>query len=274
MNRLNINLPARSNANYSICIGTGILEKIAQIADISRHFKISIITDESVAPLYLKQLQSALKHETTDIILPPGEDEKNIENVQEIWKTLLENDFDRHSLVINLGGGVICDLGGFAASTYMRGIDFLQIPTSLLAQVDAGIGGKVGINFGGINHHTKTFDEVVKNSIGAFQQPIGVICDINTLKTLPDREFNAGFAEIIKHGLVKDAQYFEKVTAKKPRDFSEDELIDIVTTSCNIKKAIVEEDEREKGLRKILNFGHTIGTRSKRSHLTPPPSKE
>ena len=180
--------------------------------------------------------------------LPSGDNQKNIENAQKIWAALLDFGCDRKSLVINIGGGAIGDLGGFAASTYMRGIDFLQIPTTLLAQVDASVGGKVGINFA-----------AVKNLISSFQQPIAVIVDSDILSTLPQREFISGFAEIIKHGLIADKKYFQSVTSKKPQEFSQDELIDIISRSIQIKADIVSQDEKEKNTRKLLNFGHTIG---------------
>jgi 3-dehydroquinate synthase len=155
---------------------------------------------------------------------------------------------DKQSLVVNLGGGVIGDMGGFAASTYMRGVDYLNIPTTLLAQVDASIGGKTGIDFAGI-----------KNLIGTFHQPVAVVIDTQTLATLPKREFLSGFAEIIKHGLIRDKKYYQEVTKKHPLKLSQDELVDIIARSCKIKAEIVESDPRESAYRKLLNFGHTIG---------------
>lgn len=236
------------NKNYDIYIGKNIIEKINSIYSLKNYSKIFIVTDENAEKLFLKKIISVMPSRASYISLPSGEKEKNISNIEKIWKALYLHKCDRKSLVINLGGGVISDLGGFAASTYMRGIDFLNIPTTLLSQVDAGIGGKTGFDF-----------LEIKNLVGSFQQPIGVIIDINTLKTLPKQHFISGFAEIIKHGLIRDRNYFEKVTQKKPLDFTEDEMIDIITTSCKIKKDIVEKDEKESGIRKILNFGHTIG---------------
>ena len=150
--------------------------------------------------------------------------------------------------MINLGGGVIGDIGGFAASTYMRVTDFFYIPTTILSQVDESVGGKTMIDF-----------QNVKNIVGTFCQPSAVIIDVETLKTLPKREIISGFAEIIKHGIIKDKNYFEKVTSKNPLDFSDDEMVEIITGSCKIKAVVVESDEKENGQRKLLNFGHTIG---------------
>lgn len=233
--------------SYDVVIGENILGSLKDLIDFSKYSKLVVITDTNLEKLWLKKLEQSIG-EVEEIIIGSGEDHKNIETVQKIWKALLELNVDRKSLVVNLGGGVIGDLGGFAASTYMRGIDFLQIPTTLLAQVDASIGGKVGINFVG-----------VKNLIGSFNQPIGVICDISLLKTLPDREFIEGFGEIIKHGVIADKEYFNFVTSKKPKDFSDEELVEIVKGSCEIKKKIIEEDVTEKDSRRLVNFAHTMG---------------
>jgi 3-dehydroquinate synthase len=182
------------------------------------------------------------------IAVSSGEQAKQIETVQSIWKALHKNGCDRKSLLINLGGGAICDVGGFAASTFMRGIDFMNIPTTLLAQVDASMGGKTGIDFEG-----------VKNLVGTFSRPIKTIIDVDLLKTLPAREFIAGFAEIIKHGLIADVEYFRMVTSKHPLQFTRSEMIKIIARSREIKSAIVTSDPKEKGARKLLNFGHTVG---------------
>lgn len=225
---------------YKVYIGSGILNNLSEIVDLSNYSNIVVITDEKVPEDFLKNIQR--------ISMPSGENNKNIETVQIIWKKLLELGADRKFLVINLGGGVIGDMGGFAASTYMRGIKFLQAPTTLLSAVDASVGGKVGIDFAG-----------VKNLVGSFNQPVGVIVDIDTFGTLPDREFVSGFGEIIKHGIIADSEYFNQATSKKPREFSKDELIKIIKRSCEIKAEIISGDEKESGNRKLLNFGHTIG---------------
>lgn len=233
---------------YSAFIGRGILSDISKLIDLQKYSKIIILTDLNLEKILLDKVKNELSIKTETIIIEPGEKAKNIETVQEIWKKLLKLGCDRKSLLINLGGGVIGDLGGFAASTFMRGMDFLQIPTTLLAQVDASVGGKVGINFAGI-----------KNLIGSFNQPVGVLVDTQLLETMPDREFIEGFGEIIKHGLIADKEYFHFVTSKKPKDFTNDELLEIITTSIRIKADIVLQDEKEDGLRKAVNLGHTVG---------------
>src|SRR3989344_3985166 len=222
---------------YDVIIGLDLLQNLNSLFDFSKYSKIIIITDSNIDRIYSEKI--GLGKEVEKIVINPGEENKNFETVQEIWKQLQRIGSDRKSLVINLGGGVVGDMGGFAASTYMRGIDFLQIPTTLLAQVDASIGGKVGVNFNGI-----------KNLIGSFNQPIGVVCDILLLKTLPDREFIEGFGEIIKHGVIADKEYFNLVTSKNPREFSDEELVEIVEKSCRIKKKIIEEDVLEKNIRR------------------------
>jgi 3-dehydroquinate synthase len=239
---------ATAPKEYSITIGENILEKISEIINLTHYSSVFIITDKTAASLFLKKLLSSLPKNTKSVILPTGENEKNIENAQKIWKIMASAKLDRKSLVINLGGGVIGDIGGFTAGTYMRGTHFMNVPTTLLSQVDESVGGKTMVNF-----------EEIKNLIGVFYQPSAVIIDVQTLKTLPERQVLSGFAEIIKHGLIADKKYFEKVTSKHPLDFSNAELIDIITRSCEIKKEIVENDIHEKGPRKLVNFGHTIG---------------
>jgi 3-dehydroquinate synthase len=248
MEKLLITIPSAPKREYPICIGNHLIEKLASLFDLSKYSKLFIITDQIVEPLFLEKLVNNLPDKTAYISLPPGEQAKNIESVTKIWTAMHDAGLDRKALVINLGGGVIGDMGAFAASTYMRGIDFLNIPTTLLAQVDESVGGKTGIDFAAI-----------KNLIGTFNQPIGVIIDMQTLRTLPKREFLASFVEIIKHGLIKDKKYFNKVISKHPLDFTEDELIDIIKESCEIKAYFVQSDEKESGKRKIVNFGHTIG---------------
>jgi len=225
---------------YNVYIGSGILNNIDEIVDVKNFSKVIVICDEKLPEIMLNQFPK--------INIPSGEINKNIETVQKIWKKLLELGADRKTLIINLGGGVIGDMGGFAASTFMRGVKFLQVPTTVLSAVDASVGGKVGIDFAG-----------VKNLIGSFNQPVGVLIDIDTLSTLPEREFISGFGEIIKHGIIADKKYFEKVTSKKPREFTKKELIKIIKRSCEIKAEIISGDEKESGQRKLLNLGHTIG---------------
>lgn len=237
-----------SNREYPIFTGIGLIQNIATLIDFSKYSKLFIITDETIAPLFLEKLQNALLSKAEVVILPSGESAKDIAYLTKIWQAMITAKLDRKSLVINLGGGVIGDIGGFAASTYMRGIAFINIPTTLLAQVDESVGGKTMIDFHGI-----------KNIVGTFYQPSAVIIDIETLQSLSKRQMLSGFSEIIKHGLIKDENYFNLVTSKKPMDFSQTELIDIIEKSNEIKSEIVQSDENENGLRKIVNFGHNVG---------------
>lgn len=236
------------NKSSSIFIGSELLEKIETIQNLNGFSNVFIVTDKNLEPILLKKLITTLHVATSHIVLNPGEITKTIESIEQIWKAMHRAHCDRKTLVINLGGGVIGDMGGFAASTYMRGVSFLNIPTTLLAQVDASIGGKTGIDFDGI-----------KNLIGTFNQPIAVVVDPQTLISLPKREFVSGFGEIIKHGLITDKKHFLAATAKQPMLFSQIELQNIITRSIEIKANVVTRDKTENGFRKILNFGHTIG---------------
>lgn len=238
---------AKKKESYPIYIGSNILSEIQKEINFPRYSQFAIICDKNLSHK-VSEIENILPHKPTIVIIDPGEQNKTIDTAQKIWKSLIDSKFDRKSLVINLGGGVIGDMGGFTAATYMRGIDFIQIPTSLLAMVDASVGGKLAVDFGGF-----------KNIIGSFTQPKAVVIDIEFLTTLPDREYISGFAEIIKHGLIADKKYFETVTAKTPKEFSAEEMVTIISHSCEIKSEIVEKDEQESGTRKILNFGHTIG---------------
>jgi 3-dehydroquinate synthase len=231
-----------------IFIGQGLIKKLAELCDLKNYSRAFVITDDVVKPLWLEKLIAGLPVEIASMTLPSGEQAKQIDTVQKIWQAMLEAGCDRKSVVINLGGGVIGDMGGFAASTFMRGIDFFNVPTTLLAQVDASVGGKTGIDFAGI-----------KNLIGTFNQPKASIMDTQTLTSLPERQLVAGFAEIIKHGLIRDKHYYEIVTAKRPQDFSDAELEEIIYGSCLIKAAIVDADAKEGDVRKLVNFGHTVG---------------
>jgi 3-dehydroquinate synthase len=236
------------NLSYPIIIGTGILRQIESLISVKAYSHIFIITDTVVEKILLKNKPELFSCPTECIVIPSGERAKTVETVAEIWKELILMHCDRSSLIVNIGGGVVCDIGGFAASTFMRGVDFINVPTTLLSQVDASVGGKTAINF-----------ENIKNIIGSFQQPKAVIIDIDTLPSLPRRTFTEGFAEIIKHALIAEKKYFDFVSSKKPEDFSKEELIEIITTSCKIKKDIIEHDINEKGKRRLVNFGHTLG---------------
>lgn len=248
MQEVSVQLPPNKARGYKIHVGEQAIEKIGSLFNMDIYSRIMVVTDDAVEPILLRKLVAGLREDTVSAVIPSGEKYKNVDSIQKIWTALRNAGCDRKSLVINLGGGVLCDIGGFAAATYMRGIDFLNIPTTLLSQVDASVGGKTGFNFDGI-----------KNLVGTFTQPIGVVIDPQTLETLPEAEFISGFGEIIKHGAIRDKEYFAKVTAKKPRQFSPADLADIITGSCRIKAAIVQDDETEGGARKLLNFGHTVG---------------
>lgn len=252
MRIIKIKIPAKNNS-YEIKIGSGLMEKIADCFNFSKYTQVYIITDSKVGSLYLEKLKRVIKNTFSDkriesYVFPVGEENKTLETVREIYKDLVVKKIDRQSLIINLGGGVVTDLGGFVASSYLRGIESLNIPSTIEGMVDAGVGGKVGVNF-----------ESWKNYIGAFYQPKTVMMDVNLLSSLSDRDFIAGFSEIFKHGLIKDKKYFNSVSLKKPKQFTQQELIKIIERSCQIKALVVEKDEQEANLRKILNFGHTAG---------------
>jgi len=248
---LNVELGDRS---YPIAIGRGLLDD----ADLlNRHIggsgKVAIVTNTTVAPLYLDKVAGPLRacgREVVPIILRDGEEFKNWESLNEVFDALLANKCDRKTTLVALGGGVIGDMTGFAAATYMRGVPFVQIPTTLLAQVDSSVGGKTGINH-----------PLGKNMIGAFYQPRAVIADTATLDTLPDRELSAGLAEVIKHGAILDAGFFDWIEANIGKLMARDHaaLAHAIARSCEIKADVVARDEREGGLRAVLNFGHTFG---------------
>jgi 3-dehydroquinate synthase len=225
-------------------ISQNISVNIQAFFNSSDYDKVGILVDENTRLHCLPLVHKAIK--PSDIIeIKSGEELKTLDTCIQIWKELTDNQFERKSLLVNLGGGVIGDMGGFCAATYKRGIDFINIPTTLLSQVDASVGGKLGIDFLGF-----------KNHIGVFEDPKKVFIDTKFLNTLPERELRSGFAEVIKHCLIVDATYWEKVSAI---DFKDQNWSDIVKHSVDVKKKVVEEDPFEKGLRKILNFGHTIG---------------
>jgi len=225
-------------------ISRNISVNIQAFFNSSDYDKVGILVDENTRLHCLPLVHKAIK--PTDIIeIKSGEEQKTLDTCIHIWKELTENHFERKSLLVNLGGGVIGDMGGFCAATYKRGIDFINIPTTLLSQVDASVGGKLGIDFLGY-----------KNHIGVFEDPKKVFIDTKFLNTLPARELRSGFAEVIKHCLILDSAYWEKVSSIV---FEDQNWSDIVKHSVDVKKKVVEEDPFEKGLRKILNFGHTIG---------------
>jgi 3-dehydroquinate synthase len=247
MHTLTIKPDIKPQKATTVHIGSGATTQISSLFDLSRYSTIFIVTDKNVQ-MHLKKLIKALPKEATYVALPSGAQPKDLQSIQKIWKAMHKAGCDRQSLVINLGGGSIGDRGGFAASTYMRGVDFLNVPTTLLAQVDASVGGKTGFDFDGI-----------KNLIGTFSQPMGVLVDPQLLDSLPPREFVSGFGEIIKHGLIWDKAHFKQATSKAPLKFTQAQLTGIIIQSIMIKSEIVQGDETETGMRKLLNFGHTIG---------------
>ena len=249
MKTINIQFDERS---YPIYIGEGLISDYELIGQHLPHKKIAIITNDLVADIYLAPLINSLSphKDVISIILPDGEKYKNTDSLNSIYSQLLKNKADRNTTLIALGGGVIGDITGFAAATYMRGINFIQMPTTLLSQVDSSVGGKTGIN------HPQG-----KNMIGAFYQPQCVITDVNVLKTLPSRELSAGLAEVIKYGLIRDIKFFEwlETNIQSLIEMNPEHLSEAILRSCQNKADVVEADEFESGIRAILNLGHTFG---------------
>ncbi len=248
MHKLSLELGERS---YPIFFGSGLLENKEVLTPYLGNEGRLIVTNETIAPLYLDQTVHLLGGRMTDqLILPDGEQYKTLDTLNRIFSRLLESGRSRGVTLIALGGGVIGDMTGFAAACYQRGVDFVQIPTTLLAQVDSSVGGKTAVN------HV-----LGKNMIGAFHQPKAVLIDINTLQTLPDREFKAGLAEVIKYGLIIDNDFFcwleNNMGALLRRE--ETALLHAIEVSCRLKAQVVSADEREGGVRAILNCGHTFG---------------
>lgn len=250
MKTLEVDLGKRS---YPIYIGTDLIDQPDLFAACDKATSIYIVTNTTVAPLYAARLSKTLEtfgKPVRTIILADGEAHKDWKNLQLIFDDLLKFGADRQTLLVALGGGVIGDMTGFAAASFMRGIRFIQVPTTLLAQVDSSVGGKTGINH-----------PLGKNMIGAFHQPVAVIADLNTLKTLPPRELSAGLAEVVKHGAIADAQFLDWIEANANALLAcdTDALGHAVLRSCEIKSAVVSADEKEGGIRATLNFGHTFG---------------
>ena len=239
--------------SYGIVIGPGLLGAAQTYANLSRASTALVVTNITVAPLYEARLRAALVPsyaQVHTIALPDGEGHKTWESLNRIFDTLLANACDRKTVLFALGGGVVGDMTGFAAACYMRGVPFVQVPTTLLAQVDSSVGGKTAINH-----------PLGKNMIGAFYQPQLVVCDLDTLRTLPPREISAGLAEVIKYGPIYDMEFFDWIESHVDalRACAVDALAYAVRRSCEIKATVVAADEREGGLRAILNFGHTFG---------------
>jgi 3-dehydroquinate synthase len=230
---------------YSIYLGS--IQDAFAVFSTRKYSQIIVLCDENTAELCLPQIAQYIDNQKINILkIESGEQHKTLETCQKIWSSMMDIQTDRKALIINLGGGVIGDMGGFCASTFKRGMDFIQIPTTLLSQVDASIGGKLGIDFQGI-----------KNSIGVFQDPKAVFIDPDFLKTLSEREIRSGFAEIIKHTLIADKTKWDILS--QHGNLQSVDLSDFIEHSLLVKKAIVEKDPFEQNIRKALNFGHTIG---------------
>lgn len=238
---------------YPIIIEPNALQHTAALQQAIKGKTVLIVSNTTVAPLYAEQMAQTVRDLGKTVYvheLPDGEAYKNLETLNTIFDALLTHQCDRKTTIIALGGGVVGDMAGFAAASYMRGVPFIQAPTTLLSQVDSSVGGKTGINH-----------PLGKNMIGAFYQPQLVLADINSLNTLPERELSAGLAEIIKHGAIYDAEYFAWLEQNMPALRARDAvaLTHAIVRSCEIKAEVVAQDERESGLRAILNFGHTFG---------------
>jgi 3-dehydroquinate synthase len=235
-----------------IIVGDGILGRLGDYFDFSGYSGITLITDATVKNLYGQSVLAVLEtigKKLSLLTLPVGEQTKSLSTVERGYQFLLENNIDRKGLICALGGGVVGDVAGYLAATYLRGIDYIQLPTTLLAQVDSSIGGKVGVNFGG-----------KKNMVGSFYQPRAIIGDVALLNSLPPTEMRNGMAEVIKYGLAMDKELFRLLEQKKEGEFTTTELQDIVMRCCRLKAGVVEIDEIElSGQRATLNFGHTVG---------------
>ncbi len=245
---LQVDLGERS---YPIHIGDRLLGQTNLVRPHVRGSQVMVVSNETVAPLYMQKLLSGLQGlQVAQVILPDGEQYKTLEVLDRIYTALLQQRFDRSCTLVALGGGVVGDMTGFAAASYQRGVDFIQVPTTLLSQVDSSVGGKTGVNH-----------PLGKNMIGAFHQPRAVIADTDTLDTLPDRELSAGMAEVIKYGLINDPDFFAWLETHMDALMQRDKglLAEAIERSCADKAAIVAADEREAGQRALLNLGHTFG---------------
>jgi 3-dehydroquinate synthase len=242
---------ALGSRSYPIHIGAGLLERADLYRPHLRGGGVAVVTNPTVAPLYLAKVKAALQPaRVTEIVVPDGEHAKGWQALERVFDALLAARIGRDGLIVALGGGVVGDLAGFAAAVYQRGIDFVQVPTTLLAQVDSSVGGKTAINH-----------PLGKNMIGAFHQPLAVIADVAALDTLPERELRAGLAEVIKHGVALDEPFTRWLEGNIEKLLARDRaaLTHAVRRSCELKAAIVAADERESGARALLNFGHTFG---------------
>ena len=250
MDKLHVNLGADS---YDICFTDSFDKLTESLEEINAPKKLLIVTDTNVEPLYAQEVSTLLTeagYDSAVYAFTAGEENKNIDSILGICGACVEHGLDRKSMILALGGGVVGDMAGFAAAIYMRGIDFVQIPTTLLSQSDSSVGGKTGIDF-----------MESKNILGAFHQPKLVYINVNTLKTLPPVEFVSGMGEVVKHGIIRDAEFYKfiKENSSLIKSLDSATLIKMSKINCGIKASVVEQDEKENGLRAILNFGHTIG---------------
>jgi 3-dehydroquinate synthase len=236
------------SANYIVGFGIDYYSTLSQLINDKKYSKIVLLVDENTAKHCLNYVLQWLAVEVTfEIIeIEQGEENKTVETCTAVWESLVELNIDRKALLINVGGGMVCDLGGFVAATYKRGIDFVNIPTSLLAMVDASVGTKTGVNLGGL-----------KNMVGSFSQPQMVLIDTAFLETLPGNQMRSGLAEMFKHGLIADASYWNQL--KNLGELTTEDLLLLIYHSVSIKNEIVLQDPLEKNVRKLLNFGHTLG---------------
>lgn len=250
MDKLHVNLGENS---YDICFSKSFDGLVNELKNINAPHKLLVVTDTNVEKLYGDEVDRLLKdggYDSSLYAFEAGEQNKNMNAILGICGACIEHGLDRKSMIVALGGGVTGDMAGFAAAIYMRGIDFVQVPTTLLSQSDSSVGGKTGVDF-----------MESKNILGSFHQPKLVYINVNTLKTLPEREFVSGMGEVIKHGIIRDDEFFEflKDNSEKVKALDPDVLIKMAKRNCGIKAEVVECDEKENGLRAILNFGHTIG---------------
>lgn len=248
MKTLHVDLGDRS---YPIHIGSGLLDKPELVRPHIKGSEVMVVTNETIAPLYLDRTLALLEgFDVASVILPDGEEYKTLDTLNLVYDALLKRHFTRRCTLVALGGGVIGDITGFAAASYQRGVNFIQVPTTLLAQVDSSVGGKTGVNHA-----------LGKNMIGAFHQPQCVIADTDTLNTLDDRQLHAGIAEVIKYGLINDPEFFDWLETNMPALMQRDPvaLAYAIQRSCQDKADVVAADERESGMRALLNLGHTFG---------------
>lgn len=251
LNELSLTVPAKPELSYPIIIGSGLLQMGTTLREQLPYQQILVVSNETVAPLYLQQFKAQLANvRLEEVILRDGERYKTLDEWSRILDALMQAEMNRDAVVVALGGGVVGDMAGYAAASFQRGIDFVQVPTTLLAQVDSSVGGKTGINH-----------PLGKNMIGAFHQPRAVIIDTETLKTLPPREFSAGMGEVIKYGLINDLPFFTWLETHIDRIMAHDEhlLAEMIAHCCRNKAEIVSADEQEHGQRALLNLGHTFG---------------